>query len=902
MEGKGCYCSTKKNCASECSKYDARYKKIGLKVVKFNKPIASNKRTTDYSQQIRNNQFASIIEKIFPDAHGEANYQCISCLHFHPFMRLYLQMDRKISGRPCRPAHERYLIPESVAVICGINIEDQEPTLITNEIHGKMVYAIPSYTNQQIEEDISYLEGLYQQIKESGYEGEEEEERLKDFQSFGKLIMGLIELPNNNKEKNNNKQPLSSPDRRRPLPSAKKQYTNTPSPLDVPSSDIAIMNECDGNGCSADSLSLTNTVGVAAVPDDVSSSLLSDNGLSSTTATLHLDDVPLAAAATTKAEVSTEGELIEASFKVKDYAANTRSSNNFNSLNYTINEKVPSLTNMKSFIQHVFKNEEPRDIIPTILESNCIKGIKRLPLPNDKQTLVGLMTNNTTPICKHPPPPNSTTIIGCKIPFYMISRWSNRFNHDAVTNGILHANYNVVAELNINESLSKQLIPINILHNKKENTKARAACYNSCFNHQSRYENAIRPTNANHDKVPSEYKCCMETSSQTLVYIDKNSFIVYAVLGDLIEEEELVRIKDKSLATRSGGDISDFFGVVLAMLYEQKRNQRENEITNNKSSKRTQMPKRFTSYHTNKITEQTLVLATKFLENIDRFSMDQLSRIPWSAVNVLRRELDKYFEKDYQSWRERTRETITRYCKNNNIEVDLVVDNLDFIIMAHSQEQKDDQSFELGTMLYDGGYAIPQKFMKMLSYCTYDEIFDHLSTMFKPFSMQNQKALVHFSSMFLTAWVFDGEQPIDERLMSYMQIGKKKFNVLSGISKRGRYTQPGIDVHVENWTSCILQASGVGSSTSIVHKLLDDMPEYPGAIINDVIAQIGQILHRGDDGARDILEDIFHDAISTDMSLQKVIDRWKNMYGANIGELSVLVKGKRHRTKTTFYY
>ena len=86
------------------------------------------------------------------------------------------------------------------------------------------------------------------------------------------------------------------------------------------------------------------------------------------------------------------------------------------------------------------------------------------------------------------------------------------------------------------------------------------------------------------------------------------------------------------------------------------------------------------------------------------------------------------------------------------------------------------------------------------------------------------------------------------------------------------YTRPGIDVHVENWGKCNIRASGGVPSTCTVHYIFDKMPEFPGAILNDALAQIGQILHRGDDEARAIVEDIFQQSVSIDASLRKVFD------------------------------
>lgn len=853
----GCFCSTELNCSSFCSKYNARYKKLGLHPIKLNKPIKKELPHNATLVQTNNYNYARVVEKYFPNAHKKLQpREYISSLHYPPVMRPFLLADRQKT----RSHFKRYMIPIDVAVECGIDITQQPRTGIEG-----WVYAAPNYTEKEIEEDIRFLEGYYEKVVLKSDDNEYEKLLFKE---LAKTVMGIIELPQSISN-NNNKQHLSSPDRRKPLPNAKRQGL---SPLTVPSNDNTVLLSPTALPAAPDyiessiDIASTNTI-VPSIP--LSSSTVEPPIRITSDITQHTEALPVASAASTGSKQKTN--------------------------------ELPPINEKPTVVEQIINDNSitPRNIIPEILESGCITGTKTLPLPNSTKTLVGLMNSKNTPLVT---PPSSNKIT-CIVPFHTISRWSNRYTNDAFTNGIQHSEYGIKVTLDTNQPLSKQLFPINILHNKNERTKASARTFDTCFKKQSRYESATSPRPSNSDNVPEDYMHCIETVSQTTVYIDKKTNIVYCILGDLIDEEELVKIKEKSLDVRSNGNIGDFFGVLIAILYEQKRDLRENQLSSNEAKTRRQMPARFTSLYRKDVYSHTETVATTFLKNISRFDMNQLSRIPWSAINVLRKELDGFFKEDYQHWRSETRQHITEYCITHDLEVELVVDVLDFIIMAHSQEQKDDQSFELGTILYDGGYCIPHKFMEILRYCKYNELYEHLGKMLKPFSMQNQKAFVHFSSMFLTAWVFDGVQPIDKTLMSYMQIGKKKYNVLNCISKRGVYTRPGIDVHVENWGKCNIRASGGVPSTCTVHYIFDKMPEFPGAILNDALAQIGQILHRGDDEARAIVEDIFQQSVSIDASLRKVFDHWKNMYGAGIDDNEeVVITGKRIRKQTIFYY
>lgn len=134
--------------------------------------------------------------------------------------------------------------------------------------------------------------------------------------------------------------------------------------------------------------------------------------------------------------------------------------------------------------------------------------------------------------------------------------------------------------------------------------------------------------------------------------------------------------------------------------------------------------------------------------------------------------------------------------------------------------------------------------------------------MFKFSSMQNQKAIVQFSSNVLTYFTYGGKQPVDTKLMGYYQISFKKFNILSGIAKNGTYVGPGWDRHVLRFAACHLPLTYSGYSEEFLFDILRQMNEKPGGYMNEIVANIGQNMNRGTEETKALLNEVFEDAIS----------------------------------------
>ena len=64
------------------------------------------------------------------------------------------------------------------------------------------------------------------------------------------------------------------------------------------------------------------------------------------------------------------------------------------------------------------------------------------------------------------------------------------------------------------------------------------------------------------------------------------------------------------------------------------------------------------------------------------------------------------------------------------------------------------------------------------------------------------------------------------------------------------------------------------------------MKEWPGAVSNDFMCQMGQILHRGNDEARRVVDIIFDEAAEEVPWLSDSTDRWKgtNKDESNLGK------------------
>ena len=461
----------------------------------------------------------------------------------------------------------------------------------------------------------------------------------------------------------------------------------------------------------------------------------------------------------------------------------------------------------------------------------------------------------------------------CRYPIYILSRWSNRFSLGAETNGISHLKYVVEATLYTDRPLSQQIIPIGIIHTHSSGTKPLPKYFKKALG--SRYKIS------DNQQIPECFKdctqagCgklfrCIENESGTIAYIDNGMFTVYGCPTEYTEQDDMIIpcMIEWAKKTRNGGKVSDFLGILSTLYLQHRRNLEKNELLD---AKRQPIPR--SAFNTavgdtsvdivDEISGNTEVLAHCLFKHLHRIDVNDLLRIGWSHMNPMRTGLHANLPESVLTWKKQIQKMCSDYCaEHGNIDLEDLKNICDFAVVAHSQEQKDEQSFELGARLFDGGYCIPEIFLDSLKYCTFTELYEELSAVFKFSSMQQQKAIAQISSHVLTFFAYGGKQPLDKNLLGYFQIWLKKFNILSAVAKDGAYIGPGWDRHVLRFAACHLPVSYSGYSEEFLEDLLQCLDEYPGGFMNEVIANLGQIMDRGSSEAKAVMEEVFEEAIS----------------------------------------
>jgi len=572
--------------------------------------------------------------------------------------------------------------------------------------------------------------------------------------------------------------------------------------------------------------------------------------------------------------------------------------------------------------------EDPNRLIEKLIQNEIIFDTKRTNKPpSDEETIKYFKSSTNTEetrtngrVSYHRRSKQNKTIVFTELDIGTFGRNNQRFKANKKTHGINNNEYSVEVPLQLGEDdIPHELIPFAVFSKNSVHGKGRTTFSNQHFSRVFKDKSQKTYRNATDEEISDwkafdygdEFYFCMMNCSgypqcKLPVYIEKNTFVVWVLIGDYSDMDRINKLIDKAYRITSDptGFIGHWFHILVRygakeMMYKSQYNVKpidmskviteDGEILTNKLDKALKDVHQYDSMLDVTMTESNKVIG-EFLDKVLDISCDFIRRLAKHVVKHIGKYLtrDELLRLGWLGWgpgnKHLANPAMREYMENNDMSAELYF----FILMAQSQETRDEGVEEIANILMSE-CKDTQQYNNIYKYGSFVEIREAYEKVLHPFSQSNERAMIHLSAMMILEVCHDGKIPYDMiSLQSFHQFGRKKASVI--MLTKGYYVGVPKDRHVKNLIEIILlqlkddRVGDISYSKLVkwVDMICESYDEDPGAYFNEFAAYFGQIFQRGTKAQRKFVDKIIDLMIEEDGSLEfdeigvkSIFDEWR---------------------------
>ena len=249
--------------------------------------------------------------------------------------------------------------------------------------------------------------------------------------------------------------------------------------------------------------------------------------------------------------------------------------------------------------------------------------------------------------------------------------------------------------------------------------------------------------------------------------------------------------------------------------------------------------------------KEILQLITEFMhafrevlcENFFIFSVDEFVRISWVTWSLFDSKYNRMCSDSAQNERRSAKARATKHATTKEEKAQVCEDTkqLDNTIIISITQQGADKSIQRMFRCISHKYDTLESYLTPLEKLTFEEYFEVMVEICRPScGMYTTRALTILSIIVVSAMLFDGKVPTESiDLLSFWQINEKKANLIRNCMN-GVYDGVGVDTHVIQFLKACAALMGVGLSNEDCYRFGKEMPEDPGAYLNEIIGECGQ--------------------------------------------------------------